>query len=242
MPSNPNTPGSNRSTTGTTGATPAGTAAGGTTTGSASTGASAAGARDTQDAQDTGRSIKDKAATKAREAGAQVKEQAGEKLSDAKQQAMSRIRDGKSRVADQVGTVAHAFRSAGSDLRNEDQARLAEFTEGAAERIDRVARYIDDRTVGELLDDVEQIARRSPALFLGGAFTLGLLGARFLKTSERRRVQENSGTDSYGAGARTLPPAGETSGNAYGGGYTPASSRPGTSGLSTAPTTGGANA
>lgn len=241
MPSNPNTPGSNRSTTGTAGTTPASATTGGATSGSASTGA-AAGARDTADnMKDSGRNMKDQAASKAREAGGQVKEQAREKLGEARTQAMSKLQDGKSRVAGQVGTMAHAFRSAGDELRSEDQARLAEFTDSAAERIERMARYIEDRSVGELLDDVEQVARKAPSLFLGGAFALGLLGARFLKTSERRRMQAHDGFggDSYSTGSRTLPPAGETSGSSYGNSYAPASTQPASAGLTNQPGAGG---
>lgn len=253
MPSNPNNPGSNRSTTGTAGSSPGAATAGGTTSGSASTGA-AAGPRDTADSslKDSARSIKDQAATKAREAGGQVKEQAREKLDEAKTQAMSKLRDGKSRVAGQVGTMAHAFRSAGNEFRSEDQARLAEFTDSAAERIERVGRYLDEHSLGELLDDVERVARRAPTLFLGGAFAMGLLGARFLKTSERRRLHDRDDQfsttgASYGAGSRTLPRPGELSTSSYGDSYIPASTQPGSAGLgnepgfTTPPGTGGTN-
>jgi hypothetical protein len=34
-----------------------------------------------------------------------------------------------------------------------------------------------------MIQEVERFARRQPALFLGGAFTLGLIAARFLKSS-----------------------------------------------------------
>jgi hypothetical protein len=34
-----------------------------------------------------------------------------------------------------------------------------------------------------MVRNVEDFARRQPALFIGGAFMLGLLGARFLKSS-----------------------------------------------------------
>jgi hypothetical protein len=197
--------------------------------------------------KDTARNLKNQAASKARDAGGQVKEQAQEKLEQAKTQAMSKLRDGKTRMAGQVGTMAHALRSAGNEFRGEDQARLAEFTDSAAERVDRMGRYIDEHSVAEMLDDIERIARRAPTLFLGGAFAMGLLGARFLKTSERRRLQDREnefgGTASYsGAGSRTLPRPGEVSGGSYGDAYVPASTQPGSAGLSTPPGTGGTNA
>lgn len=251
MPSNPNNPGSNRSTTGTGSSAPGSATTGGATSGSASTGA-AAGPRDTRDTaetmKDTARNLKNQAASKARDAGGQVKEQAQEKLGQAKTQAMSKLREGKSRVAGQAGTMAHALRSAGNEFRDEDQARLAEFTDSAAERVERIGHYIDQHSVAEMLDDMERIARRAPTLFLGGAFAMGLLGARFLKTSERRRLHERENefgatAESYsGAGSRTLPRPGEVSGASYGDSYIPASTQPGSAGFSTPPGTGGTDA
>ena len=45
--------------------------------------------------------------------------------------------------------------------------------------------------------DLENLARRQPALMIGGALVLGLIGARFLKSSERR-----SSGGRYGDGQR----------------------------------------
>jgi hypothetical protein len=36
-------------------------------------------------------------------------------------------------------------------------------------------------------NDLENLARRQPAIVIGGAVVLGLIGARFLRSSERRR-------------------------------------------------------
>jgi len=43
--------------------------------------------------------------------------------------------------------------------------------------------------------DLENLARRQPALMIGGALVLGLIGARFMKSSERRGGR-------FGAGQR----------------------------------------
>ena len=48
-----------------------------------------------------------------------------------------------------------------------------------------------EKDVQAIVRDVERYAREQPALFLGGAFVLGLLGARFLKSTANR---EESGT------------------------------------------------
>ena len=36
--------------------------------------------------------------------------------------------------------------------------------------------------------DLENLARRQPAIMIGGALVLGLIGARFLKSSKRERL------------------------------------------------------
>jgi hypothetical protein len=50
--------------------------------------------------------------------------------------------------------------------------------------------------------DLENLARRQPALVLGGALLLGLMGARFLKSSQRDR-QFRGESQSYGRIGRT---------------------------------------
>src|SRR5262249_48746129 len=56
-------------------------------------------------------------------------------------------------------------------------------TDQAAEQIERFSRYLRETDIDDLLYEAQHIARRQPALFLGGAFVLGVLGARFLKST-----------------------------------------------------------
>jgi hypothetical protein len=84
------------------------------------------------------------------------------------------------RSAGQLGDVANALRRSSQDL---DGSPAAQYVNKAAEQIDRVARYVRTANVDELRDTVESFARREPLLFLGGAFALGMIGARFLKSS-----------------------------------------------------------
>ena len=49
--------------------------------------------------------------------------------------------------------------------------------------------------------DLENLARRQPAIVLGGALVLGLIGARFLKSSRRDRRLRSS--QSYGREQRS---------------------------------------
>ena len=134
-----------------------------------------------------------------------IKDQAIERgrttLRDARDRAATSLGEGKNQVADQIGTVAHAFRQAGSQLRAEGQGqRLAGLTDAMAHQADLAADYLRRADGALLREDVERLARRQPALVLGGAFVAGLIGARFLKSSERRRVASPYGDD-YGDSA-----------------------------------------
>jgi hypothetical protein len=124
----------------------------------------------------------------------QVKEAAGQVASQAQQtasqvagqareQAAARLTGQKDRAADGLTNVAQALRQTGQQLRDQDQQAFTGYIESAASQVERVSNYLRQRDLGQLIDDVEYFARRQPALFLGGTFVAGLLGARFLKSS-----------------------------------------------------------
>lgn len=118
-----------------------------------------------------------------KEAASQAQQKAGELAGQAQQQATSQAESQKGRAAQRLGTVAQALRQTGEQLRQQQQGPIAQYADRAAEQTDRAANYLRESDVGQLTNDVEQLARRQPALFLGGAFALGVIGARFLKSS-----------------------------------------------------------
>ena len=109
----------------------------------------------------------------------------------------------------QLSTVAQTFRQMGDQLRDQDQADIAGYLDRATAQVERLADYLRDRDARELVGEAERFARREPALFLGGAFTLGLLAARFLKSSGRASQSPTTDwrgkADWYGQPAATVP-------------------------------------
>ncbi|PLS82945.1 MAG: hypothetical protein CYG59_02545, partial [Chloroflexi bacterium] len=101
-------------------------------------------------------------------------------------QARQQVRSQKERIAGGVENVAGVLRQTGEQLRAQDQGTIAEYANNVAEQVDRVSGYLRERDVRELVNEVEQFARRQPVLFVGAAFALGLLGARFLKSSSQQ--------------------------------------------------------
>lgn len=116
-----------------------------------------------------------------------------------RERATAQLTSQKDRAFDGIGSVAQAVRQSTQQLRDQHHDTLAGYVEQAADQIDRLAQQLRGKDVGELLDDAQQLARRQPALFVGSAFAIGLLGARFLKSSTRHR-DERYGAYGYAGG------------------------------------------
>jgi len=79
---------------------------------------------------------------------------------------------------------------------------VANFMDTAGDKLREFSTHLDQREVTELLDDVERYARRNPGIFVGGAFALGLLGARFLRSSGQGGSSGSNGGGYYGQQSR----------------------------------------
>jgi len=105
------------------------------------------------------------------------------------QKVTSRVDEQKNKAADGLGGIADVFRNAGNELRDENEV-VAQYVDMASDQLKRFADQIRHRGVNDMLDDVHALARRRPALFIGGAFLVGIGIARFLKSSAARRSYE----------------------------------------------------
>ncbi len=90
-------------------------------------------------------------------------------------------------VASSFTAVAQAFRGMGEDLKKQDKGPVAgyaaELGEAVGGQVERLANYVRESDVRQLVGDAEGFARRSPAIFLGAAFVLGVAASRFLKSA-----------------------------------------------------------
>lgn len=123
-------------------------------------------------------------ADKARDAATDVASTAKEV---AREQVSGRVNATKERAVSSLGSVAGALRNTGDSI--EDNELVHDYIERAADGIEQITSYFRNKSPGEMVSDVERFARREPALFIGGAFALGLLGARFLKSSSRAELE-----------------------------------------------------
>jgi len=110
----------------------------------------------------------------------------GDIVSRVKESATAQLTTQKDRGTDALGTVAQAVRSSTQKLREEHHDGIAGYVERAADQIEDWSRRLREKDVDDLLTDVQRLARRQPAVFIGSAFALGLVGARFLKSSRQQ--------------------------------------------------------
>src|SRR3954451_8221079 len=88
----------------------------------------------------------------------------------------------KQRAASTLQSVAQTLRDGSSTL-EEQQPQVASLGQEAAARIEQLSDYVEQHDVRDMVGDAERLARQQPAGFLGAAFTVGFVAARFLKAS-----------------------------------------------------------
>src|SRR3954452_18695238 len=111
-----------------------------------------------------------------------VRQKVEETASTVADQAQQVANTQQEKVADTLEGVAQSLRDTGTNMRDQ-QPQVAMLTDQAATRIDDAASYLRQHTIADLIDQAENIARREPVLFMGAAFALGFIAARFLKAS-----------------------------------------------------------
>ena len=127
----------------------------------------------------------------AADAARDLKDRAGEAAEERAQQ-------GKRVATDALDDVAGALHAASDDLRDHDRDQFARYADVAADQVEQFVGSVRDKSVGELLDEAERFARRDRDLFIGGAFLLGVFGARFLKASSPDRFDRRAGGSGFG--------------------------------------------
>lgn len=121
---------------------------------------------------------------------------AGGLIDEVRGQVTSTVNVQKDRAAAGLGGVADAIRHAGDELRARNEG-LAGYIDRASDQLRQLADQIREKGAEDIAADVAEFGRRRPAIFIGGAFIIGLGLARFLKSTAPR--EELSGSRSQGA-------------------------------------------
>ena len=134
---------------------------------------------------------------------------AGQATSVAEQRASSAM----TQVGDTIQQVARAVRNTGEQLRS-DQPQLAGLADTAAEQAEHAAQFLREHDARDVLDEVQDFARRQPAVIVGAGLALGLLVGRAIKSAGPSRPNGYEGARRHSGNGRA---ADDTSG--YGAGY-----------------------
>jgi hypothetical protein len=140
------------------------------------------------------------------QAGQATGQATGQAAGQVQQKATSRLDQQKQTLVEGLGSVAEGIRRMGENLGQTEQggvvALTARYGDSLAGGLKRFSGYLSEREVGDLIYEMEDYARRNSTYFVGGAFVLGLLGARFLKSSTPRR-ERHADLPRGSAGSRT---------------------------------------
>ncbi|MGI8548651.1 MAG: hypothetical protein ACR2M1_15205 [Gemmatimonadaceae bacterium] len=119
-----------------------------------------------------------------------AKQLASETKHDVGSQLKSGVQAGKSRAVGALSGVAQSLESSAKQMRDQNQDGVGQYIDRAGQQVQRLADYLENTDISDMADQTEDFARKQPAVFLGGAFVLGLVGARFLKSSRRQEKHD----------------------------------------------------
>jgi hypothetical protein len=92
-------------------------------------------------------------------------------------------------AAEGLDSAAGAVNAVGDRLRENNLGELSQYTDQAADQIEKLATWLRTTTPEEIAHDIEDFAKKQPAVFVAGALALGLIGVRFLRSTSRDHSQ-----------------------------------------------------
>jgi hypothetical protein len=107
-----------------------------------------------------------------------------------------------------VGGLAEALYHTAQHLQEQHRDAVAQYTGQAAQGLERFSQTLRQRDLHAVVGQVEDFARRQPAVFIGSAALLGFLAARFLKSSAESRQGHAEGSAYGGDLGRPQAPVG----------------------------------
>ncbi len=140
------------------------------------------------------RGIAAQASDAARDLGDRAIHTAKEVVAGTESKLRTTAEEQKALGAERVSAIAGAISRTADELESE-LPQAARYVRGAATEIQNFSDAVRNRDFNVLLRDVQDLARRQPAAFLGVSVLAGFAAVRFLKTSNK-----SSSADRYEQG------------------------------------------
>ena len=149
--------------------------------------------------QQTAGSVTEQAKRQLGQATDTTREELSHVTDQVRQQADSMISEQKSMAADRLGTLASTLRQTSRQLQDQQEGQMGRYAEIVADQVDMAADFLRTRNTGDLVGEVQRLARRSPEAFVAGSLAVGFLIGRFIKGPSRSAMNARQG-DQYGQG------------------------------------------
>jgi hypothetical protein len=130
----------------------------------------------------------EKVTSTVREQAAKVGDRARSVAADAGKKIENALNEHRASGADYLQNVASLVHQA-ADVFDREVPQASRYIHQAAQQIDTVADSVRTKNVQDAVHDVQDFARRQPAIFFGGALLLGFAAVRLLKASTPKLTQ-----------------------------------------------------
>lgn len=129
--------------------------------------------------------VKDRAADVAGQAQEKTQQAAGQARDQVRTQIDQRSTDAGRRVREQGGDL----REVGEQLRQQGKERPAKLADQAAHHVEKAGNWLTESDADQILQDIENAARKNPWAVVAGGVVLGFAASRFLKASSSNRYR-----------------------------------------------------
>ena len=137
-----------------------------------------------EDMKEAASDAQDKVTSTVREQASKIGEKAKTVASDTGRKIESALNEQRATGADYLQNMAGLVHQT-ADVFEREVPQASRYIRQAAEQIDTVAEAVRTKDVREAVNDVQDFARRQPAIFFGGALLLGFAAVRMFKTNGR---------------------------------------------------------
>ena len=114
-----------------------------------------------------------------------MRERVGPIAEQVKDQASTMAQQQMSSAAEGLDSAAGTVNAVGDRLRDNNLGELSQYTDKAADQIEKLATWLRTTTPEEIAHDIEDFAKKQPPVFVAGALALGLIGVRFLRSTSQ---------------------------------------------------------
>jgi len=112
---------------------------------------------------------------------------------EVKTQGKSQLEGYRETAADELEAVAQSAKAAAQELEGQDRLGLSTYVSTMAQSMVKLSDDLRGKSVDQLFQDVNRLARDNPGLFIAGSVALGFGLTRFARASSKRTSHDDYG-------------------------------------------------